>query len=153
MDTESPSMRQKSFWAARYRALLRSWRVTGLSILAGASIAGTGCGSRSGEEPIGRTLPWMVSSVHGARQVKLVGQVDYCAGAVEPKVETVHSRYSGRDIYLSLVLTQARSAFLTDPCRGSVRAVYRTVKLRRDLKSSVLYDSGVDPAVKRWPAG
>jgi len=117
----------------------------------GALIAAAGCGDSSEKAPRGRTLTWKVSSVQGPYQVRLVGQVDYCAGAALPKVEKVHSRYSGENIYLRLVLNRSRSAFFRDPCRGSVRAVYKSIKLRRNVASSVLYDSGVDPAAKRWP--
>jgi hypothetical protein len=83
--------------------LLRDRRPILVGALVIASMIGFACRKGGGEGTNSRTLSWTVSSVQGPRQVRLVGQVDFCAGAEAPKVGHVQSRYSGRNVYIKFV--------------------------------------------------
>ena len=130
---------------------MRAKRVTCLAGLALATaLLGVGCGSARG----GDGFEWGLWDVTGPREIRIVGQTDYCVGRhPKPKIRKVEIEYEGDRIYITARLQSDPAVTSTqiEPCAGVELAVYKTVRLKRDIEGSVIYDTSTDPPTQRWP--
>jgi hypothetical protein len=117
-----------------------------LGPVAGGALSGCGGGGHGDT-----SIEWTVFSQVGSRTVKLVGEVDYCIGAPTPKIARAETAYVGRRVLIGLFLAAPPQAYQTDKCRGVVRAVYKSVKLKRRLAALQLFDTSTSPPTRRWP--
>ena len=123
----------------------------GLTILSISLLAG--CGGSGERANTKRPLRWSVVESKGPRQVTVRGPVSNCEGLPEPKVLEVVKSYRGRSVYVRIVAdvpadAPERQEFV---CAGVGLELEETISLPRPLKELVLFDSGVDPPVQRWP--
>ncbi|HEY5941273.1 MAG TPA: hypothetical protein VIT89_00235 [Solirubrobacterales bacterium] len=89
----------------------------------------------------------------GPRQVTLRGPVSNCEGLPEPRILEVVKTYRGRRVYVRIVADVPADAPESQEfvCAGVGLELEETIFLPRPLKELVLFDSGVDPPVQRWP--
>lgn len=119
------------------------YSITGLLVAASVTLVGCGGGDDANE------LGWSFFKQLGPRKGKLAGEVDYCVGHPKPRVEKVIRRYSGKRVFLTLILSQERPE--PEECRGVILFVFKTVSFHRNLERLVLLDSSTDPPSRRWP--
>lgn len=125
-------------------------RVVSVAVVFGLAVL-SGCGERSSTGL--QVVDWGVASIEGPRAVKIVGEVDYCVGAPEPRMQDATVTSDAEKIYIKALLSNPADTVQDDKslCAGVVRAVYKTVMLDRDISESVLFDAGHDPPIERWP--
>jgi hypothetical protein len=122
------------------------WLIAGpLLILTVSCAALVGCGGGDDEN----ALEWVFFKQLGPHKAKLVGEVGYCVGEPKPRVEKVIRRFSGRQVFLTLVLGQERPE--PEECRGVGLGVFKIVTFHRNLAQLELLDSSTDPPSLRWP--
>jgi len=119
-----------------------------LSIVIAMAVLLSGCGLGKSDDT---AIEWGVFKQLGPRGIKLVGQVDFCVGAPEPKIGRTKTTYSGQQVLIGLYLAAPRKTYQTEKCLGVIRAVYKTVTLKRNLASVELFDSNGDPSEPLWP--
>lgn len=117
-----------------------------LSLASAVVLMGCGSGDRAD-----RSIEWGVFKQIGRRTVKLVAEVDYCIGAPMPKISRATTVYSGHRVLVELFLAAPPDAYKTASCRGVVRAVYKSIKLKSDLAAVELFDASTNPPERRWP--
>ena len=89
----------------------------------------------------------------GPRLITVRDWVGHCEGLPEPRVVAVKKRYSGSKVFIRILVDVPADApenqkFL---CAGLDYPIEETISLPLPLKELVLFDSGVDPPVQRWP--
>jgi hypothetical protein len=104
------------------------------------------------QESVKRALRWSVAESKG-RLVTVRGPVSNCEGLPEPRVREVVKSYRGRRVYVRIVADVPAEAPENQEfvCAGVRLELEETIFLPRPLKDLVLFDSGVDPPVQRWP--
>ena len=128
----------------------KPWGFRSASILLACLVLAAGCGGDNEEQGAGlRPLRWDVYKAIGSRKVRLVGQVPYCAGAPEPRVDRAVIHYAGRRVLIKLWMIGELPTKSTK-CLGSLLSVFRTVKLKRDLDELKLFDASVQPPKRRY---
>jgi hypothetical protein len=115
-------------------------------LLSVACVTLFGCGGGGADAD---ALPWVFYKHLGPHKGKLAVEVGYCVGEPRPHVEKVTRRYSGNQVFLTLILEERPS----DPerCLGKEIVVFRSVSFRRKLGQLELFDSSTDPPTRRWP--
>ncbi|HEX3240524.1 MAG TPA: hypothetical protein VHR18_10375 [Solirubrobacterales bacterium] len=100
-----------------------------------------------------RPLKWSVAESKGPRQVTVRGPVSNCEGLPEPRILEVVKSYRGRRVYIRIVADVPADAPESQEfvCASVGLELEETISLPRPLKELVLFDSGVDPPVQRWP--
>jgi hypothetical protein len=104
------------------------------------------------QESVKRPLRWSVAESKG-RLVTIRGPVANCEGLPEPRVSKVVKSYRGRRVYVRIVADVPAEAPANQEfvCAGVGLELEETIFLPRPLNELVLFDSGVDPPVQRWP--
>lgn len=118
-----------------------------------AVVASTGCGVFATGSDEEQAIEWSIWAVTGKREVRIVGQEGYCEGRPKPRITDVITQYEGERVYMTAMLREPpeSSAEKDELCLGVELAIYKTVKLDRPVKDSVLYDASLDPPEQRWP--
>lgn len=99
-----------------------------------------------------RPIQWGVASVTEPRTIRIVGATGYCVGDIEPEISSAKINYLGRKIYVTAELAiPPKKLPRSDVCADVELGVYKTITLKQDLRSSVLYDASVKPPRVRWP--
>jgi hypothetical protein len=117
-----------------------------LGLVAGGVLLGCGGGDHADT-----SIEWTVFNQVGPRTVKLVAEVDYCMGAPVPKIARAETAYSGHRVLIGLFLAAPPQSYQTDKCRGVVRPVYKSIKLKRHPTALQLFDTSTSPPTQRWP--
>lgn len=120
------------------------------AILFGLALLAFGCGG--GDNRSAQAVKWGVFRQLGPRQVKLVATVEYCGDGQGPTLERPVIEYSGRRVFIELLLAPEEESD-DGGCLLSLLGATKTVTLKRDLDELVLYDSSTDPPERRWPTG
>jgi hypothetical protein len=104
------------------------------------------------QESVKRPLRWSVVESKG-RLVTVRGPVANCEGLPEPRVLEVVKSYRGRRVYVRIVADVPAEAPENQEfvCAGVGLKLEERISLPLPLKELVLFDSGVDPPVQRWP--
>lgn len=100
-----------------------------------------------------RPLRWSVEESKGPRLITVRGPVPHCVELPEPRVLAVEKRYRGSHFLIRIVVEVPAEAPENQEfvCRGVGLTIEETISLPRPLKELILFDSGVDPPVQRWP--
>lgn len=124
-----------------------------LMVASTALLAACGDSQESHDRESKQWLKWSVTESKRPHQVTVRGWVPHCDGLPEPRVLKVVKRYRGRDVFLRILVNVPAEArdegeFL---CAGLEWSIEETISLPQRLNQLVLFDSGVDPPVQRWP--
>ena len=105
------------------------------------------------QENFTQRLRWSVVESRGPHQVTVRGWASHCEGLPEPRVLEVVKRYRGSDVFVRIVVDEPADAPENREilCRGVDYPIKESIFLPRPLKELILFDSGVDPPVQRWP--
>lgn len=99
-----------------------------------------------------KILPWEVISVSPPYALKVGAGVGYCVGDPRPTIKRPNIRYEDENVYVRLKITRPRKGSTKSRlCAGKELLITRQIKLRRDLFSVKIYDSGASPPELRWP--
>src|SRR6476469_6079919 len=119
--------------------LTLAWSV--LLSLAGAAVL-AGCGGGNSSD---RSIEWVVFKQLGPRTVKLAAEVEYCIGTPNPEISRAKTEYSGDRVSVSLYLAAPLDTYRADNCRGVIKAVFKTIRLKRGLADVEMFDMSTSP--------
>jgi hypothetical protein len=98
-----------------------------------------------------RPVKWNIFGPPSGRRIKIVIEVEYCAGTTQPRIETVRIKERKGKILLTAMLYDPASKNRGQACAGVGLAVFKKVWLRTELKGRSIYDASASPPQKRWP--
>lgn len=131
-------------------------RLLGIALTTASISLLAACGDSQesqGQENFKRPLRWSVVESKGPHQVTVRGWASHCEGLPEPRVLEVVKRYREPNVFVHIVIDEPADAPENQEilCRGVGYPIEETIFLPRPLNELVLFDSGADPPVQRWP--